>query len=416
MTKILSRSADVKPKGDFNLSRLSMSTVTPFAIAALCGVGFLSCKNSPSGRSMETGVNPATETEGVTEISSAADVVIPGDGKITIDAYRKDDDEDDYFKLVVSPTAVTGASLALASAPLKLAETYKCTVTIRKLHRVSFQMVDVLTSAATACEPLPSPAAGFNFKISGVEANSLYLATLHVVPDSTPNLATTVKAVLPPISDECQGSQARFTMMADALTNRAANLILELVKIANSTSTVIYSDDDAQAQALGQAQTTLLHLNLPDLLHFAAGSKREMDDAASDYASIFSGIYTDVIMSSSSFDVAVCESTTGTLLKPGSIAENLTIYTQSTAIQAWNAMIGLADAVSQTIDQIYTISIEIPDNVDFPFLLSVHKAYLTVAHNATEANVVDEYATIDKGVTEFNLDTDSPAPSLAPYY
>ena len=371
---------------------------------------------------METGVNPATETEGVTEISSAADVVIPGDGKITIDAYRKDDDEDDYFKLVVSPTAVTGASLALASAPLKLAETYKCTVTIRKVNRGSFQMVDVLTSAATACEPLPAPAAGFNFKISGVEANSLYLATLHVVPDSTPNLATTVKAVLPPISDECRGDQARFTMMADALTNGAANLILELVKIANSTSSVIYSADDAEAQAeaeaqaLGQARTTLLHLNLPDLLHFAAGSKREMDYAASDYASIFSGIYTDVIMSSSSFDVAVCESTTGTLLKPGSIAENLTIYTQSTAIQAWNAMIGLADAVSQTIDQIYTISIEIPDNVDFPFLLSVHNAYLTVAHNATEENVVDEYATIDKGVTEFNLDTDSPAPSLAPNY
>ena len=257
MTKILSRSADVKPKGDFNLSRLSMSTVTPFAIAALCGVGFLSCKNSPSGRSMETGVNPATETEGVTEISSAADVVIPGDGKITIDAYRKDDDEDDYFKLVVSPTAVTGASLALASAPLKLAETYKCTVTIRKVNQVSFQMVDVLTSAATACEPLPSPAAGFNFKISGVEADSLYLATLHVVPDSTPNLATTVKAVLPPISDECRGDQARFTMMADALTNGAANLILELVKIANSTSSVIYSADDAEGcQGFRTIQTT----------------------------------------------------------------------------------------------------------------------------------------------------------------
>jgi len=349
---------------------------------------------------METGVNPSD----VTEISSASDVVIPGDGKITIDAYRKDKDEDD-FKLAVSSTAITGPNLALASTPLKLAETYKCTVTIRKVDRVSFQMVDVLTSAATACEPLPAPAAGYNFKISGVEADSLYLATLHVVPDSTPNSATTVKAVLPPISDECRGDQARFTMMADALTNGAANLILELVKIADTTSSAPNAD----------AQTTLLHLNLPDLLHFAAGSKREMDDAASDYASIFSDIYTDVIMSSSSFDVAVCESTTGILLKPGSIAENLTIYTQSTAIQAWNAMIGLADAVSQTIDQIYTISIEIPDNVDFPFLRSVHKAYLTVAHNATAANVVDEYEAIDKTETGFNLET-SPAPSLAPNY
>ncbi|NBQ53297.1 MAG: hypothetical protein EBU49_06940 [Proteobacteria bacterium] len=386
--------------GEKNMIRLSLRITTTVAIASLCGAGFLSCKNGAAGRSMETGVNPSD----VTEISSASDVVIPGDGKITIDAYRKDKDEDD-FKLAVSSTAITGPNLALASTPLKLAETYKCTVTIRKVDRVSFQMVDVLTSAATACEPLPAPAAGYNFKISGVEADSLYLATLHVVPDSTPNSATTVKAVLPPISDECRGDQARFTMMADALTNGAANLILELVKIADTTSSAPNAD----------AQTTLLHLNLPDLLHFAAGSKREMDDAASDYASIFSDIYTDVIMSSSSFDVAVCESTTGILLKPGSIAENLTIYTQSTAIQAWNAMIGLADAVSQTIDQIYTISIEIPDNVDFPFLRSVHKAYLTVAHNATAANVVDEYEAIDKTETGFNLET-SPAPSLAPNY
>ena len=386
--------------GEKNMIRLSLRITTTVAIASLCGAGFLSCKNGAAGRSMETGVNPSD----VTEISSASDVVIPGDGKITIDAYRKDKDEDD-FKLAVSSTAITGPNLALASTPLKLAETYKCTVTIRKVDRVSFQMVDVLTSAATACEPLPAPAAGFNFKISGIEADSLYVAILHVVPDSTPNSATTVKAVLPPISDECRGDQARFTMMADALTNGAANLILELVKIADTTSSAPNAD----------AQTTLLHLNLPDLLHFAAGSKREMDDAASDYASIFSDIYTDVIMSSSSFDVAVCESTTGILLKPGSIAENLTIYTQSTAIQAWNAMIGLADAVSQTIDQIYTISIEIPDNVDFPFLRSVHKAYLTVAHNATAANVVDEYEAIDKTETGFNLET-SPAPSLAPNY
>gem|GEM_PF-2246672 len=406
-----------------------MSTVTPFAIAALCGAGFLSCKNSPSGRSMETGVNPATETEGVTEISSAADVVIPGDGKITIDAYRKDDAEDD-FKLAVSPTAITGPNLALASTPLKLAETYKCTVTIRKVNRVSFQMVDVLTSAATACEPLPAPAAGFNFKISGVEADSLYLATLHVVPDSTPSSATTVKAVLPPISNECRGDQARFTMMADALTNGAANLILELVKIANSTSTVIYDDDaqaqaEAQEEAQGQARTTLLHLNLPDLLHFAAGSKREMDYAASDYALTFVGnIYAIFDGSTESFNTTVCNSMNGTLLKSGSIAENLTIYTQSTAIQAWKAIISILDVFvepERNIREIYTIenapTSEADDFVSYGFLSGVHDAYRTnqsaIIWDVTTAFAKDE----NKNSTNFNLDTStSPAPSLAPYY
>lgn len=354
---------------------------------------------------METGVNPTDETEGVTEISSASDVVISGDGKITIDAYRKDDKEDD-FKLAVLSTAITGPNLALTSTPLKLAETYKCTVTIRKVDRVSFQMVDVLTSAATACEPLPAPAAGFNFKISGVEANSLYVATLHVVPDSTPSSATTVKAVLPPISDECRGEQARFTMMADALTNGAANLILELVKIANSTSSV----PDVKAQ------TALLHLNLPDLLHFAAASKLSMAEAAAEYSNIFDGIYTITLASLSSFDMAVCTSTTGTLLKPGSIAKNLTIYTQSTAIQAWNAIIGLAAAVSQTIDQVYTIYSAFPDDVAFRFLASVHEAYRTDP-NATEGYVVTAYAATDPEILSFNLETStSPAPSLAPYY
>ena len=377
---------------------------------------------------METGVNPATETEGVTEISSAADVVIPGDGKITIDAYRKDDAEDD-FKLAVSPTAITGPNLALASTPLKLAETYKCTVTIRKVNRVSFQMVDVLTSAATACEPLPAPAAGFNFKISGVEADSLYLATLHVVPDSTPNLATTVKAVLPPISDECRGDQARFTMMADALTNGAANLILELVKIANSTSSVIYSADDAEAQAeaeaqaQGQARTTLLHLNLPDLLHFAAGSKREMDYAASDYALTFVGnIYEIFDGSTESFNTTVCTSMNGTLIKSGSIAENLTIYTQSTAIQAWKSIISILDVFvepERNIREIYTIynapAGEADGFISYGFLSGVYDAY-----GENQSAPIWDVATAvakeeNQNSTSFNVDT-SPAPSLAPNY
>lgn len=354
---------------------------------------------------MENGVTPAGETEVASEISFGSDVVIPGDGKITIDAYRKGDDEDD-FKLAVSPTAITGPNLALASTPLKLAETYKCTVTIRKVDRVSFQMVDVLTSAATVCEPLPAPAAGFNFKISGVEPDSLYVATLHVVPDSTPSSATTVKAVLPPISNECRGSQARFTMMADALTNGAANLILELAKIADSTSSV----PDVKAQ------TALLHLNLPDLLHFAAASKLSMAEAAAEYSNIFDGIYTITLASLSSFDMAVCTSTTGTLLKPGSIAENLTIYTQSTAIQAWNAIIDLAAAVSQTIDQVYTIYSAFPDDVAFRFLASVHEAYRTDP-NATTSEIATAYAETDPNTANFNLDTStSPAPSLAPYY
>lgn len=352
---------------------------------------------------METGVNPTDETEGVTEISSASDVVIPGDGKITIDAYRKDDKEDD-FKLAVSPTAITGPNLALASTPLKLAETYKCTVTIRKVDRVTFQMVDVLTTAATACEPLPAPAAGFSFKISGVEADSLYVATLHVVPDSTPSSATTVKAVLPPISNECRGSQARFTMMADALTNGAANLILELAKIADSTSSV----PDVKAQ------TTLLHLNLPDLLHFAAATKLSMAEAATEYATIFDGIYTITLASLSSFDMAVCTSTTGTLLKPGSIAENLTIYTQSTAIQAWKAIVGLAAAVSQTVDQIYTIYNAFPSDVYYLFLASVHAA-LRMGSDPTTSEVAAAFAVNDPYTATFDLSTNSLAPSLAPY-
>ncbi len=374
---------------------------------------------------MENGVTPTGETEGVTEISSATDVVIPGDGKITIDAYRKNDAEDD-FKLAVSPTAITGASLALASTPLKLAETYKCTVTIRKVDRGTFQMVDVLTSAATACEPLPAPAAGFNFKISGIEADSLYLATLHVVPDSTPNLATTVKAVLPPISNVCQGSQARFTMMADALTNGAANLILELVKIANSTSTVIYSDDaqtqaEARAQALGQARTTLLHLNLPDLLHFVAGSKREMDDAASDYALTFVGnIYEIFDGSTESFNTTVCTSMNGTLIKSGSIAENLTIYTQSTAIQAWKAIINIFEVfVNHNIREIYTIYNAPAGDADgfisYGFLSGVYDAY-GENQSATIWDVATAVAKEEnQNSTSFNVET-SPAPSLAPYY
>jgi len=386
-----------------------MSTVKPFAIAALCGAGFLSCKNGAAGRSMENGVSPTGETEGVTEISSATDVVIPGDGKITIDAYRKDDAEDD-FKLAVSPTAITGPNLALASTPLKLAETYKCTVTIRKVDRVTFQMVDVLTSAATACEPLPAPAAGFNFKISGVEANSLYVATLHVVPDSTPSSATTVKAVLPPISDECRGEQARFTMMADALTNGAANLILELVKLADTTSTA--PDENAQ--------TTLLHLDLPDLLHFAAGSKRGMAEAAADYALTFFGNILAIFDGSTeSFNTTVCASMNGNLLKSGSIAENLTIYTQSTAIQAWKAIISISEVfVDHNIREIYTIY-NVDSGVDdafvsYAFLASVYDAYRT-NHSATISDVATSVAKEEnQNSTGFNLET-SPAPSLAPY-
>ena len=362
---------------------------------------------------METGVNPAD----VTEISSAAEVVIPGDGKITIDTYRKDDAEDD-FKLAVSPTAITGPNLALASTPLKLAETYKCTVTIRKVDRVTFQMVDVLTSAATACEPLPAPAAGFNFKISGVEAESLYVATLHVVPDSTPSSATTVKVVLPPISDECRGSQARFTMMADALTNGAANLVLELVKIANSTSSVIYSADDAEAQAeaeaqaQGQARTTLLHLNLPDLLHFVAGSNLELAAAAAQYALAFSGIYTISLNSLSTFDMAVCTSVAGTLLKSGAIAENWVIYIQSTAIQAWQAMIDIAATVNEEIVLIYTIYNEFPGDVSFPFLVGVEKSY-EENNIATTPTQVVAAAKASADATEFIIPT--PPPSLVDY-
>ena len=356
---------------------------------------------------METGVNPAGETEGVTEISSATEVAIPGDGKITIDAYRKDDKEDD-FKLAVLSTAITGPNLALASTPLKLAETYKCTVTIRKVDWVSFQMVDVLTSAATACEPLPAPAAGFNFKISGVEADSLYLATLHVVPDSTPSSATTVKAVLPPISNECRGDQARFTMMADALTNGAANLILELAKIADTTSTVPDLD----------AQTTLLHLNLPDLLHFVAGSNLSLADAAEEYAIAFNVGYTIGLNDSSHgiFDMAVCTSVTGTLLKSGSIADNLMIYTQSTAIQAWQAMIDIAATLNEDIVAFYTIYNQRPDHIYFPFLAGVLDAY-EAYKIATTATQVAAAATDNADASEFIIPTPSATPpaSLVDY-
>lgn len=353
---------------------------------------------------MENGANPAGETEGITEISSASDVVIPGDGKITVDAYRKDDAEDD-FKLAVSPTAITGPNLALTSAPLKLAETYKCNVTIRKVDRVTFQMVDVLTSAATACEPLPAPAAGFNFKISGVEADSLYVATLHVVPDTAPGSATTIKAVLPPIGDECRGDQARFTMMADALTNGAANLILEMVNQADTTSSAPNAN----------AQTTLLHLDLPDLLHFAAGSNVALATAAADYALFYNDIYTNVLGSPSSFDKTVCTSIVGKLLKAGSINGNLDIYTQSTAIQAWKAIIDIAGGVNKTIQEIYTI-FNINDGVNYPFLASVLDAYRT-NHNATTADVATAAAKPDNQIaTDLNTSQSPPAPSLAPSY
>jgi hypothetical protein len=155
-------------------------------------------------------------------------------------------------------------------------------------------------------------------------------------------------------------------------------------------------------------------LNLPDLLHFVAGSNLELAAAAAQYALAFSGIYTSSLNSLSTFDMAVCTSVTGTLLKSGSIAENLTIYTQSTAIQAWKAIVGLADVVNQTVDQIYTIYNAGPTDVDFPFLVSVHEVYRTVDRNATAANVVSGYAATDKTVTSFNLET-SPAPSLALY-
>lgn len=358
---------------------------------------------------MENGVTPAGETEVASEISSGTDVVIPGDGKITIDAYRKGDDEDD-FKLAVSPTAITGPNLALTSTPMKLAETYKCTVTIRKVDRVSFKMVDVLTSATAACEPLPAPAAGFNFKISGVEPDSLYVATLHVVPDSEPSSATTVKAVLPPISNECRGSQARFTMVADALTNGAANLVLELVKVADSTASV----PDVNAQ------TTLLHLDLPDLIHFAAASNREMADAAGDYSLFYNDIYTNVLDSPSSFNTTVCNAMNGTLLKSGSFAENLTIYTQSTALQAWKAILNIyEDFMDHNILEIYTI-FNVPTGADddftsYGFLAGVHDAY-RMNRNAPSSEVTTAVAKPEnQAATGFNLET-SPAPSLAPYY
>ncbi|NBQ52415.1 MAG: hypothetical protein EBU49_02375, partial [Proteobacteria bacterium] len=306
----------------------------------------ISCKSSSSGRT-----------------GASAD-----GGEVTIDAYGKSDDEDD-FKIAGQPTAVTGGGLALAGipvpnstshfassfasnfnsnlVPMRLDGSYSCTMTLQKVDRDAFTLVDV--GASGSCALPPAPASGLYFRMSRLESDALYVATVRAI-DPTSNVEKVYKITIPPLSSDCRAGVTQFTMIADTLTTRVANVVLELVAQANAAGAMTGGAD-------ANAQKTLRNLILPDLEHFAAASRQQFSVAARTYSETFSRIYDAYFASQGDrYGTAVCQALIGTVLKTGSITDNASVPSQSSAVQSWLAISKIADAFNEEVKTVYTVT------------------------------------------------------------
>ena len=327
-------------------------------------------------------------------------------GEVSVDAYGKSDDEDD-FKIAGQPTAVTGGGLALAGnpipnstakfasnsnynsnlRPIRLDGSYSCTMTLQKVDRDAFTLIDA--GAAASCALLPAPASGLYFRMTRLESDSLYVATVRAI-DPVSNADKVYKIVIPPMNSACRAGVTQFTMIADTLTTRVANVILELVAQANAAGAMTGGADP-------NAQKTLRNLILPDLEHFAAASRQEFSVAARTYSETFSRIYDAHFASQGDqYETAVCQALIGTLLKTGSITDNTNLPSQSSAVQSWLAISKIADAFNEEVKTVYTVT-NVTASFDgfFGYLAAVIKA----ADTADQVSAVIEIAPANQNAT-----------------
>jgi hypothetical protein len=331
-------------------------------------------------------------------------------GEVSVDAYGKSDDEDD-FKIAGQPTAVTGGGLALAGIPvpnftpnstakfasdsnynsnlrpMRLDGSYSCTMTLQKVDRDAFTLVDV--GATASCALLPAPASGLYFRMTRLESDALYVATVRAI-DPVSNADKVYKIAIPPMNSACRAGVTQFTMIADTLTTRVANVVLELVAQANAAGAMTGGADP-------NAQKTLRNLILPDLEHFAAASRQEFSVAARTYSETFSRIYDAHFASQGDqYETAVCQALIGTVLKTGSIADNTSLPTQSSAVQSWLAISKIADAFNEEVKTVYTVT-NVTASFDgfFGYLAAVIKA----ADTADQVSAVIEIAPANQNAT-----------------
>lgn len=331
-------------------------------------------------------------------------------GEVTIDAYGKSDDEDD-FKIAGQPTAVTGGGLALAGIPIpnftpnstakfasdynynsnlrpmRLDGSYSCTMTLQKVDRDAFTLVDV--GATASCALAPAPASGLYFRMTRLESDALYVATVRAI-DPVSNANKVYKIAIPPMNSACRAGVTQFTMIADTLTTRVANVVLELVAQASAAGAMTGGADV-------NAQKTLRNLILPDLEHFAAASRQEFSVAARTYSETFSRIYDEHYASQDDqYETAVCQALIGTVLKTGSIAENTSLPSQSSAVQSWLAIAKIADAFNEEVKTVYTVT-NVTASFDgfFGYLAAVIKA----ADTADQVSAVIEIAPANQNAT-----------------
>ena len=333
-------------------------------------------------------------------------------GEVSVDAYGKSDSEDD-FKIAGQPTAVTGGGLALAGnpipnstpnstakfasnsisnynsnlRPMRLDGSYSCTMTLQKVDRDAFTLVDV--GATASCALLPAPASGLYFRMTRLESDALYVATVRAI-DPVSNANKVYKIAIPPMNSACRAGVTQFTMIADTLTTRVANVILELVAQANAAGAMTGGADP-------NAQKTLRNLILPDLEHFAAASRQEFSVAARTYSETFSRIYDAHFASQGDqYETAVCQALIGTLLKTGSITDNTNLPSQSSAVQSWLAISKIADAFNEEVKTVYTVT-NVTASFDgfFGYLAAVIKA----ADTADQVSAVIEIAPANQNAT-----------------
>ena len=303
-----------------------------FLAGAICALTAISCK---SGSSKQAG----------------------GDEGISVDTYGKSAGEDD-FEIAGAPTVTSAGNLALEQLALTglpmagpqaflLEEAHPCRITLQKVDRDAFTLVEVGANAICA---RPSGAAGFYFKISGLQSDALYVATVVATDPGSSGSATatekTYKIAIPPLNDDCRQGQKQFTMIADALTTKLANLVLELVTQANPATT-----------ADANAQKTLRNLLLPDMEHFAAASRQDFPSAARTYSETFTRIYDANFASlGGQYGTTVCQALIGTLIKTGNINENSNLAIQSSAVQSWLAISKIAGALNEDVHDVYSVT------------------------------------------------------------
>ena len=333
-------------------------------------------------------------------------------GEVSVDAYGKSDDEDD-FKIAGQPTAITGGGLALALAgnpipnftpnstakfasdsnynsnlrPMRLDGSYSCTMTLQKVDRDAFTLIDV--GATASCALAPAPASGLYFRMTRLESDALYVATVRAI-DPVSNADKVYKVAIPPMNSACRAGATQFTMIADTLTTRVANVVLELVAQANAAGAMTGGADV-------NAQKTLRNLILPDLEHFAAASRQEFSVAARTYSETFSRIYDEhYAIQGDQYGTAVCQALIGTVLKTGSIAENTSLPSQSSAVQSWLAIAKIADAFNEEVKTVYTVT-NVTASFDgfFGYLAAVIKA----ADTADQVSAVIEIAPANQNAT-----------------